>query len=195
VPLSPAERVTAQRRFLDAYRNIGIIRAALHESNLDRSTVDAWRKKDAQFAEAFAEARQDAGDILVLEAYRRGVEGIEEPLINNGRIVTKRVPVVDRDGMEVYGPDGKRLYIEQPVTVRKYSDRMLELLLRAGVAEFAAIQQHQVSGRIDGEVTVTHRAVFLMPKIVEETDDGWPEPLAEPDAVEALPPPGDAQEG
>jgi hypothetical protein len=187
------ERARLQERFLRAYKELGIIRAACHETSLDRSTIDWWRKHDARFEERFLAAREDSTDILRLEAYRRAVEGVEEPLVNGRGVVTRRVLAKDKDGMEIYGPDGKPVYVEVPMTVRRYSDGILLALLKARAEEFREpVHKHELTGRDGGAIEHNHRAVFLMPTITQDALDGWPEPEViegevMPESLAALP--------
>ena len=73
-------------------------------ANIARTTAYAWRETDPEFASAWDDAIEAAADALEGEAWRRAVTGTERPIIWKG---------------EVTG------------TVREYSDRLLECLLRA----------------------------------------------------------------
>jgi len=59
--------------------------------------------KDEDFARRVEEARDQARSAIVIEVRRRALEGVEEPVVSGGRIVT---------------------------TIRRYSDRLLEILAR-----------------------------------------------------------------
>lgn len=63
-----------------------------------------WVREDAAFSAAYLEATEDAGDRCEAEVHRRAVEGWDEPVYQGG----KRVG-----------------------TIRKYSDRLLELRVKA----------------------------------------------------------------
>lgn len=69
-----------------------------------RQTAYEWRDVDAEFAADWDEAEQEAADKLEREAWRRGVEGTDKPVTFQGVITA---------------------------TYKEYSDRMLELLLKA----------------------------------------------------------------
>lgn len=71
---------------------------------MSRQAAYEWREADAKFAAEWADAEQQAADKLEREAWRRAVEGTDKP-------VTFRGIVTD--------------------TYKEYSDRMLEILLKA----------------------------------------------------------------
>jgi len=71
---------------------------------------------DPEFAAGYEEAMQEYRDALVREAHRRAVEGVPEPVYYQG------ARVKEKDGREA--------------VVLKYSDRMLELLLKRHIPEF-----------------------------------------------------------
>ena len=88
-----------------------------------------WRAADADFAAAWDEALETAADRLEGEAWRRGVEGVDEPVF--GRVAK------DTDG--------------QIGVIRKYSDAMLDRLLKARRPEKFR-ERHDVTQ--SGNVTV-----------------------------------------
>ena len=69
-----------QRAFLAAFREVGNVRRACEIAKVDRSNHYRWLKEDAEYREAFDMAKEDAGDLLEREAYRRAVEGVEKPV-------------------------------------------------------------------------------------------------------------------
>lgn len=99
-----------QGRFLEALANTVSVTAAIAVANTSRTRVYELWKADPAFASAWQEAEEIATDRLEEEA-RRAIEGIAEPLVNAGKLV--------RDD------DGK------PVLVRRYSDNLLLVLLKA----------------------------------------------------------------
>jgi hypothetical protein len=106
-------RVTARRqqRFLAALAETGNITLAARAAAVPRSSIYEHRAADAAFAKAWEEAEQIAADRLEAEAWRRGVDGVPEPLVSAGRLVG------DADG--------------KPIFVQRYSDTLLLALLRA----------------------------------------------------------------
>ena len=106
-------RITNKRRrhFLEALAEFGNVTLAARAAAVSRRGIYNHREADASFAAAWEEAEQVAADRLEAEAWRRGVEGIPEPLVSAGRLV--------RDDAD------------QPLIVQRYSDQLLLALLRA----------------------------------------------------------------
>jgi hypothetical protein len=90
--------------FLEAYAKIGTVVHAAQHVGLPRRTHYKWLQKDPNYAKHFAEAEEEAIQLLEREARRRAMVGIEEPVYYKG---------------EVCG------------TVRKYSDVLLMFLLKS----------------------------------------------------------------
>ena len=106
-------RIRGQRsqRFLQTLAETGNVTAAAAVAGISRTGAYDHREIDEAFARAWAEAEEIAADKLEAEAWRRGVDGIEEPIISLGKVVA--------------GED------EKPLTIRRYSDTLLLALLRA----------------------------------------------------------------
>ena len=96
--------VHARERFLETLRTTCNVTASAEAAGISRSRAYEIRSTDKEFAAEWLEAEEMATDALVAEARRRGVEGVDEPVYYLGQQVGK---------------------------VRKYSDRMLEILLKA----------------------------------------------------------------
>jgi hypothetical protein len=97
------ERKTAQARFLAVLSRGLPVAAAAARAGVARDTVYGWREADAGFRAAWESAYAEGGDAIEEEAHRRGVEGWEEPVYQGG---------------------------EQVGEVRRYSDRLLDRLLK-----------------------------------------------------------------
>ena len=119
--------------YLAALRQVPVIKHACEAAGVDRTT--AWRaREDDSFAQAEQEAMEEGIDRAEAEAFRRGVVGFEEPVIDKGRLAYRyeRYEVEDIDGHK----EGKyRLLLDEqgqpiPLTVRKHSDAMLGLVLK-----------------------------------------------------------------
>ncbi len=100
----------ARQKFLVALRETANVSEAARRVGISRRRAYDVRNADPVFAAAWEDAVETAIDTLEAEAWRRGKEGWDEPVFYRGEI--------QRDA------EGK------PVTIRKYSDRMLELLLK-----------------------------------------------------------------
>ena len=98
--------MTAEQRtkFLKALAIHGIVSKAADEAAVSRSAVYRQRNNDAEFAEAWHHAKEEATDHLATVAHQRAINGIEEV----------------------------RYFQGEPIgTVRRYSDQLLMFLLRA----------------------------------------------------------------
>jgi hypothetical protein len=100
-----------RERFLACLAELGNVSGACALVGLSRSRAYALRGEDPAFAAAWDEAEEIATDALEAEARRRALEGVPRPLVSSGKLVR------DDGGAVVY--------------VREYSDRLLEILLKA----------------------------------------------------------------
>ena len=99
----PQMRNLWQPAFLTAFAQLGNVTEAAKLAHTTRMTV--WRHKttDPEFAKKFAEAEQEAADLLEKEAWRRATEGTDEPVFYKGT---------------------------ECGTIKRYSDNLLMFLLR-----------------------------------------------------------------
>jgi hypothetical protein len=93
-----------RQRFLEVLRATCNVSEAARACGISRRTAYDHRDAGPDFASAWDDAEQEAADALEREAWRRGVEGVDHPIMYRGRVVARS-------------------------TV--YSDRLLELLLKA----------------------------------------------------------------
>lgn len=84
-------------------------------AGISRQTAFYHKANDVEFKSRWEKSVDVALDALLDEAYRRAALGYEEPVIHGGRLAT----VTDKATGE-----------ERPLTVRKHSDRLLEVLLK-----------------------------------------------------------------
>jgi hypothetical protein len=116
--------------FLAALRELPVIAHACKAVDIERSTAYRAREADEGFAKAWDEAQEDGIDRAEQEAFRRGVVGFDEPVIDKGRLAYRYERYLDDDGAEHY-----RLLLDDhgqpiPLTVRKHSDALLGLFLK-----------------------------------------------------------------
>ena len=97
-----------QRAFLVAYSVYGNVTKACGIARVARRTHNGWLTNNPVYKECYEEAKKVAGELLEQEAWRRAVDGWEEPVFQKGYMVGK---------------------------VRKYDQKLLELLLRANLPE------------------------------------------------------------
>jgi len=94
----------ARGKFLTKLAETCNVSESARVAGIARRTVYEWREVDPAFAAAWAIAEEEAADKLEREAWRRGVEGTDKPVVYQGEITD---------------------------TYKEYSDRMLEILLKA----------------------------------------------------------------
>lgn len=133
----PEVEAARKAAFLEAFRIEGTILHAAAAAEVGRTTIYSWLKGDPEFAAAFQVAVEDYTDKIEREAFRRAVEGYDEPIIGQMQ------QLVDD------GSGRKRAISSAAVigTVRKYSDKLLEALLRGNRREKYNIRQHEISGK------------------------------------------------
>ena len=96
-------------RFIEALGEThGTVTAACRIAGISKQTAYDARKEDPEFAEAWAEAVDYVGDVLEQTAFQRAVQGWEEPVYQGGNLVG---------------------------TIRKYSDKLLEICLKGARPE------------------------------------------------------------
>lgn len=147
-----------QPLFLAALRARPVVQHACDVVGIERCTAYRARKADTAFAEAWDEAMEAGIDGAEAEAIRRGKDGWEEPVIDRGKLVYRQerylVDVMVDD--EVVQQERWRLVLDEngqpvPLTVRKHSDAMLGLVLKARRAAYRVERTEMVSP--DGSMT------------------------------------------
>jgi hypothetical protein len=124
--------------FLAFLRDVPVVSSAVFAAGLDaRSTAYRARETDPEFAAAWDDAMETGVDMAEREAFRRAVEGYEDPVVDKGQLCYRmqRVLTEDPDNPDgpakvswtpILGPDGQPI----PLTVRKHSDSLLTLFLK-----------------------------------------------------------------
>lgn len=111
-----------QEKFLAVLAQTCNVSEAVRAAGIGRTTAYAWRETDQAFRAAWDEAEQEGADALEREAWRRAVEGVDRPITYQGDITA---------------------------TYKEYSDRLLELLLKAHRPEkFKDRVQAEHTGRV-----------------------------------------------
>jgi AcrR family transcriptional regulator len=116
---------TAEKRgkFLSELRQGASIARAAAAVGVSRSTVYEYRSTDEAFATEWDQAVEDGTDTIEDEAYRRAVEGVDEPVFYKG---------------------------DEVGHVRKYSDTLLIVLLKARRPEKYLDRSRQEVGGVNG---------------------------------------------
>lgn len=130
----PEVKVARQRVFLQTLAATGLIGQACVAAGVSREAAKYWRtaaKGADEFQKKYEAALADYAERLEAEAYRRGVVGVQEPQVYQGQIQYLMDPM--KPGEYMLDGDSKPI----PVTITKYSDRLLEVMLkaRAGMSE------------------------------------------------------------
>lgn len=133
---TPEEKQLVRQVLIESLPVLGNISAACRQAGIHPSTVYDWLETDPDFADVFQEADRQANDALRGEAWRRGVHGVPEPIVSMGKLVR------DED-------------TGQPLTVQKYSDNLLTLLMRARMPEYRDSRQVTVDSTVN--VNTSHQ--------------------------------------
>jgi hypothetical protein len=105
----------ARELFLQVLEDTCSPKQAAAACGISRRLAFEYKQNDAEFRSRWDKAVEVALDSLLDEAYRRACIGVQEPVIYQGQVSTARDP-----------ESGE----ERPLTVRKHSDRLLEVLLK-----------------------------------------------------------------
>lgn len=141
-----------QEAFLAALRSMPVVQHACDAVGIERSTAYRARLANEDFAKAWEEAMEAGIDRAEQEAFRRGVVGFEEPVVYQGQLTPvyerdeaglvkmqarkrmvmdttkgEKVEVVDQVPVQAKDAEGRPMWL----TVRKHSDAMLGLVLKA----------------------------------------------------------------
>lgn len=133
-----------QARFLDRFAETGRLMESSAYVGVARETVRVWRKTDPDFGAAYQDALEAYREKLRREIERRGVEGWLEPVYQGG--VRALEPVLNADGTVRRDADGN--IVQRPAEVRKFSDRLLELLAKRMDPDFR--ERVDLSGKLEG---------------------------------------------
>ncbi|WP_312517857.1 hypothetical protein [Stutzerimonas nitrititolerans] len=104
-----------QEVFLQILEDTASPKQAAAACGISRGLAFEYKKNDLEFRRRWEQAIDVAMDALLDEAYRRACIGVEEPVIYQGQISMTR----DKTTGE-----------ERPLTMRKHSDRLLEVMLK-----------------------------------------------------------------
>jgi len=147
IPRTKPDRPTRakQAAFLEAVAIYGTITRACTESGVGRQTHYDWLKKSQVYVDCFLEAEKIFADRVRDAVRQRAVDGWQEPVIYQGQY-----QFVNETN------DAGEVTKRHMVTVRKFSDRLLELLAKAKCPEFR--DKLEVGGKdgkpIEGKITI-----------------------------------------
>lgn len=122
----------ARDKFLEKLSETCNVSEACRAAAIGRTTAYEWRDGEPEFAAAWNDAEQEAVDKLEREAWRRAVDGTDKPVTFQGEITA---------------------------TYKEYSDRMLELLLKAHRPDrYVERSKVEITG-ISGELEAARKRV------------------------------------
>lgn len=156
----------AQARFCAVLRQQCVVGKACDTVGISRQTAYHHRANNPDFAKAWDDAIEHGVDLAEAEAFRRAVEGYEEPVVYQGQITPRTAPVFDAEGRPVIDELTKAqkwapVLDDQgrpvPLTVRKYSDALLTLILK-GRRKKVYADRTELTGADGGPVTTMDEA-------------------------------------
>lgn len=149
-PLKGTFNGNAQKQWLKAYIETGSQTKACEMTGWHYNTVKKHKNKKGRFYQKFLDAQEQILNELEAEAYRRAVDGVEEPVFYKG---------------------------EECGTITRYSDQLLGLLLRANNPDKynQSKSSVEVSGKDGGPIEVSHARSKLLDIINSTTIDVQPE--------------------
>jgi len=127
-------------RFLEEFARCGVIGPCCRVVGIGRTTYLRWRKADGDFDEACDHAFQSAVDDAEMELRERGINGTEEPVLYKGEPVWRRDPVT---AAVLLDDDFNPI----PFTIRRKSDRLLEVYTRTHRPEYRERSEVALTGK------------------------------------------------
>jgi len=126
----------AKERFLRHLAQGWSVELAAQGAGLGYGTVYEHRARDAAFAAAWDQAIERGTDRLEDEARRRAVDGVEEPIIHNGKIVGSRlrysdvllITLLNARRPEKFKYRTEVTTKQEPIDLSRLSDRQLKAL-------------------------------------------------------------------
>ena len=136
-----------REKFCQIIALTGNVSEACRQVNIVRSTAYVTRKKDKVFADLWDEAEETAADAIEAEMWRRGVDGVDRPVVYQGEIR----PKLNASGEKMLGEDGMPI----PLTIKEFSDPLLIQMAKAKRPE-KFNERLQVEGLGGGNLIVEH---------------------------------------
>lgn len=104
-----------QELFVQTLEDTASPKQAAQVCGISRTLAFEYKRENLDFRRRWEQAMEVAMDALLDEAYRRACIGVEEPVVYQGQLAMTRDPQTGD---------------ERPLTVRKHSDRLLEVMLK-----------------------------------------------------------------
>ena len=129
-------------KFVYTMAHGGSVRQACEAAGIVIATAYKWRREDAEFAERWAMAQVESMDRAEEELRRRAVQGVLEPVYQQGRKVG---------------------------TIRKYSDNLLLALMKGRRGEVYNTDRLEVTGEGGGPVRIEQVRRIIVDPIKDVT--------------------------
>lgn len=163
-------RAAKKLKFLEVYAKCGIVQPACTAAGIGRTTYKRWRygegeehQPDPDFVIACQDAYEAAVDEGEMELRERGIHGTEEPVLFRGEPVWKRDPNTG----DVLLDDN---FNAVPFTIRRRSDRLLELYTKAHRPQYKEKSEVALTGADGGAVKTEHTVTYVLPPGKTEKD-------------------------
>lgn len=130
---------------------------------IGRVMAYAWREEDPEFAAGWDRALSIGITALEDEAIRRAHEGIDEPVIYQGQVMVQLEQQYYKNGKPKYDRLTKEPVVRvlmdengrpKHLTIKKYSDQMLQFLLRAHDPKYRDNGKSEV--KLSGSLELQH---------------------------------------
>lgn len=118
-----------QRSFLMAFAVCGDLVTAAKAARISLAAHWHWRRHDDEYAAAFEQATEMAGDVLESKAMQRAVNGVKKMKFYKGQPIT------------VQGPDGR----EMPYVETEHPESLVQFMLK-GLKPEKYRERHEVTG-------------------------------------------------
>jgi hypothetical protein len=142
-------KLTNQQLFLNAYEECYCVKSAAKTAGVVRRTHYHWLQHDPDYASQFKESQEIASDFLESVAVERATHGWSEAIYFRGK----------RCG-----------------SVRRYSDGLLQFLLRGAKPTKYGITRREITGPQGAPVQGKIEVVFVRPPPYDDDDDAPPDP-------------------
>lgn len=116
-----------QEKFLDGLRNGLTPKQSAERLGMARATAFDHKREDEEFRALWEQAIDEGTDVIEAEAFRRAVEGVDEPVFYQGE------------------PAG---------SIRRYSDTLLTVILKGRRANVYNTERHEHTGEGGGPIDV-----------------------------------------
>lgn len=148
-----------QQDFIDAFVLHGIVTRACQEVGIHRTLLRQWEEHDEKFSLAYNLAKEKVNDMYRDEARRRAVDGVETYVISQGKIV-----YIKGENDEL-----------SPLIERKYSDTMLQFIMKARMSEYREKSQVDVTsnGETIAQGNVTVENILAMQQVIAREMSSW----------------------